>query len=418
MALTLKRDFLASDKSIVTGATPEEAAGFAAKANAIQADICIVDENLDYDVAGASMVGTKIVEGLRSMGYAGVIVLYSANEKLELSLNWGLVDGFASKSSNRLDTKRLLTNIYFESLQRKQGEFIKRKNPPVTNGAGSTTSADEYSTQAAPEPGLTRKANVSLSHPHRYEGYHPYRIFVSSDVSVQSKALPQPKDLSTFTAGYYIALIPAHAQSALAIRAVDPNVSIMGIFPQNRDFSPDGVVYSPFVRFTAGLPAVDFKLDVEILNLFASGFDALAKHNDVDAFDPAILSDLVRKRILTPNRFFGTQPLNQDMDTIVLDDFETLEERNSMIEVMDQAVTESLHRIYKRPTLDNVRKVAHLIKGASVQIGARALHKLAVKTEKYCEADFDGPQKEVQKVFAEFFLLLLDFLLVSKTYCK
>jgi len=442
MALTLKRDFLASDKSIVTGATPEEASTFAARAKAINADICIVDENLDYDVAGASMVGTKIVEELRSIGYTGVIVLYSANEKLELSLNWGLVDGFASKSANRVDTKRLLTKIYFESLQKKHGEALKRKpgismaaaaaapammGPPSSTAAtassssalsaGNMSSAEEYSVPETSESSDKIQLNVSATAPVA-SGFSPAKVFVSNDVAIKSRLLPPSKDLSTFSAGYSIAIIPAHVQSALAIRAVDPNVSIIGMLPDSSAMQHDGVLYSAFVRFCAGLPAMDFNIDVETLQLFANGFDAVAKPRDVDAIDPAILTDLVEKRVLSQRRFFGGQTLRQEMDLSVLDDFETAEERNTMIEVFEQNVVDSLQRIYKRPTLDNVRKVAHLIKGASVQIGARALHRLSAKMEKYCESDFDGPQKDVHQVFADFFLLMVDFLLVAKTYFK
>lgn len=414
MLLTLKRDFLASDKSIVVGATPEEAASFASRAKSINADICIVDENLDYDVAGSSMVGTKIVEELRSIGYGGVIVLYSANEKLELSLNWGLIDGFASKSANRLDTKRLLTRIYFESLNRKQNEFLKRAPQMSATVVSSGPSSAEENAPGKTENATPPVAPAEAAVIKKLE----YQVFVLEGTEIKNKSYPSPSPFSSFKVGYDIAFIPVNIQTALSLRSIDPNVSVVGVFPSHTELPFTNVAYSPFVRFVAGLPAVDFNMTIDKLTFFANGFDAIIKEDSLTSLDPAILGELVRKRLLTPTRFFDGSTLNQDMDLKVLNDFESDEERNSMIEVMDSAVIEALQRIYKRPTLDNVRKVAHQIKGASIQLGARALHRLAAKLEKHCDSDFDGPRSEVNRVFAQFFLLMMNFLLFSKTLSK
>jgi HPt (histidine-containing phosphotransfer) domain-containing protein len=193
---------------------------------------------------------------------------------------------------------------------------------------------------------------------------------------------------------------------------VDENVSIFGVLSDQELFND--VIYSPFIRFVAELPAVDFNLSMDVLSLFLEGFDALANKTKVDQIDPSILSNVVERRLLRKSRFFAVQELNQQIDQKVLSDFDRADKK-TMIQTMDQTIEQSLQRIYKRPTRDNVRKVAHLIKGSSAQIGARGLYALATKTEKCCEADFDGPLEDIHENFAKFFLMMLHFLKTSRS---
>ncbi|KAH9258524.1 hypothetical protein BASA81_003026 [Batrachochytrium salamandrivorans] len=358
----LYREFKASPLSIVRGFTAEEAASFAKQVVDLQADICIIDENLDYDEN--TFVGTNVVKELRNLGYDGVVILYSANEKLGTKLNLELVDGFASKSATRLETKQLLAGIYWNRKAKK-------------------------------------KFTSNLSK----------RVFVSPEVKSTIFSPTQSK-FSALKHRIHIANVD-NIQAADEARSKDPSVITVGIVKEEGVFA-----YSPFVRFAhvrrrdIEIPLLmSTKVDRKYIPLFAK-FDVVCSASQLDKCDFPLLVGLG----LDHQRFTARgSVLDQEMNGEVLLDFGPPDAQVAMLDSMNQGINEGLDRIHKKPTTESVRKIAHMIKGSSVQIGARALHLCASKLEKSCMEDSQCTSEENWSLYCQFILLLLDFLNVSHT---
>lgn len=359
----LYREFKASPLSIVRGFSAEEAASFAQQVVDLQADICIIDENLDYDEN--AFVGTNVVKELRNLGYDGVVVLYSANEKLGTKLNLELVDGFASKSATRLETKQLLAGIYWNRKAKK-------------------------------------KFTSNLSK----------RVFVSPEVA-STLFPPTQSKFSALKHRIYIANVD-NLRAADEARSQDPSVIMVGIVKAGGD---EGVfAYSPFVRFAhvrrrdIEIPALmSTKVDRKYIPLFAK-FDVVCSASQLDQCDFSLLVGLG----LDHQRFTAQGArLDQNMNGDVLLDFGPPDAQVAMLDSMNQGINEGLDRIHKKPTTESVRKIAHMIKGSSVQIGARALHSCASKLEKSCMEDSQSSSEENWSLYCQFILLLLDFLEVA-----
>lgn len=113
MKLAFVKDFRASEKSVVYGASQKDCLEFCERCCTLNPDVCILDENLDYSdqIDGSLILGSDIAKELRRAGFRNVIVMHSANDLLRDKINTDVVNGFILKGTNRQKIKRDIVKI-------------------------------------------------------------------------------------------------------------------------------------------------------------------------------------------------------------------------------------------------------------------------------------------------------------------
>jgi hypothetical protein len=237
------------------------------------------------------------------------------------------------------------------------------------------------------------------------------RVYVSPKVSIF------PPTLGPY-ARQRIVVAPVVARIPQIILRQNPTVAMVG--EVKHDLLP--ATYSPYFRFVYALsrtleelpPCMTETVEEKYWALFAQ-FDMVCGAAQLpEALDLGVLTF----GVLPASRVVSEAPLDQDIDYDVLVDFGKKEEQAKMVEIMSQVLRESVDRICKCPVREGVRKVAHMIKGSSIQIGARALYFAAAKLEKSCMPGFTGEPEEIKENFCLFMRLIFHFLDTAEDIVK